>query len=275
MIRCKPLLGTFVEIMAADETYSSQALEEAFSAIEKVQALMNFYHPASELSQINTDGHLKEIRLHPWTAQVLRIAQEIHVQSQGVFNCGVGHRLVDVGLLPHTEGPVNDSFGGIEDLHFLEPTRVRSRLPLCLDLGGIAKGFAVDKAVQALQGYEIPFGSVNAGGDIRVFGDRYQDIHIRNPANPHELIQIGAMKAGAIATSSLYFAKRNAISTSFIVNPHNREHIEFSQSYSVLANECVYADALTKVVCISGNTRHPCLDYFSARAITIPNTLTA
>lgn len=274
MIRCKPLLGTFVEIMTADETCSSQAHEEAFFAIEQVQALMNFYHPASELSQINASGHLKDIRLHAWTAQVLRIAQEIHLQSQGIFNCGIGHRLVGAGLLPHTESSVNDSFGGIEDLQFLEPTRVRSRLPLCLDLGGIAKGFAVDKAVQALQAYEIPFGSVNAGGDIRIFGDRFQDIHIRNPANPHQLIQIGAMQAGAIATSSLYFARRNAISTSFIVNPRNREHIKFSQSYSVLANECVYADALTKVVCISGNTKHPCLDYFSAQAITIPNTLT-
>jgi thiamine biosynthesis lipoprotein len=274
MIRCKPLLGTFVEIMTGDETYSSQAHEAAFFAIEQVQSLMNFYHPASELSQINAYGHLKELHLHPWTAEVLRIAQEIHLQSQGVFNCGVGHHLVEAGLLPNAGGAVTESFGGIEDLEFLEPTRVRSHLPLCLDLGGIAKGFAVDKAVQALQAYKIPFGSVNAGGDIRVFGDRFQEIHIRSPASPHELIQIGAMKVGAIATSSLYFAKRNAISTGFIVNPRNREHIEFSQSYSVLANECVYADALTKVVCISGNAKHPCLDYFSAQAITIPNTFT-
>lgn len=274
MIRCKPLLGTFVEIMTGNKSQSSQAHEAAFFAIEQVQSLMNFYHPASELSQINVCGHLKEIHLHLWTAQVLRIAQEIYLQSQGVFNCGIGHRLVEAGLLPNAGDSINDLFGGIEDLEFLEPTRVRSRLPLCLDLGGIAKGFAVDKAVQALQAHDIPFGSVNAGGDIRVFGDRFQDIHIRNPAKPHELIQIGAIKAGAIATSSLYFAKRNAIKTGFIVNPHNREHLEFSQSYSVMANECVYADALTKVVCISGNTKHPCLDYFSAQAIAIPNTLT-
>jgi thiamine biosynthesis lipoprotein len=82
------------------------------------------------------------------------------------------------------------------------------------------------------------------------------------------------MKSGAIATSGLYFAKRDTRLKSFMVNPLNQEHVEFSASYSVIANECVYADALTKVVSITGNTQHPCLSYFSAQAIRIPNTLT-
>ena len=120
----------------------------------------------------------------------------------------------------------------------------------------------------------IQSGSVNAGGDMRVFGNLTQDIQIRNPSKPHELIQIGKMKVGAIATSSLYFAKRDADAKSYIVNPRNHEHIEFSESYSVIANECVYADALTKVVSITGNTEHPCLSHFSAQAIQIPHNIT-
>ncbi|WP_197712800.1 hypothetical protein [Polynucleobacter necessarius] len=83
------------------------------------------------------------------------------------------------------------------------------------------------------------------------------------------------MKLGAIATSSLYFSKRDVDAKSYVVNPLNQEHIEFSESYSVIANECVYADALTKVVSISGDTQHPCLSHFSAQAIKIPNTLTS
>jgi thiamine biosynthesis lipoprotein len=272
MIRCKPLLGTFVEIRIEAESPSLKALDEAFLAIEQVQSLMGFHNPDSELSQINTRSYLEPVRIHPWTAEVLTIAKEVYLQSQGVFNCGVGHRLVEAGLLPRHHNLNNYPFGGIEDLQWIEPSLIRSSLPLCLDLGGIAKGYAVDKAVEALMANGIQAGSVNAGGDLRVFGDRFQGIQIRNPSKPHELIQIGSMKVGAIATSSLYFANRNTSSTSFMVNPLNQEHIEFSESYSVIANRCVYADALTKVVSISRNTRHPCLNYFSAQAIRIPCT---
>ncbi|MBU3602508.1 FAD:protein FMN transferase [Polynucleobacter sp. AM-25C3] len=275
MMRCKPLLGTFVEIKIEDGPQLSQALKEAFLAIEQVQSLMGFHNPESELSKINAHVHLEQIRIHPWTAEVLAIAQEIYRHSNGIFNCGVGHHLVEAGLLPKHFQLNMDSVGGIQDILFIERTLVQSHLPLCLDLGGIAKGYAVDKAVDILQAYDITSGSVNAGGDMRIFGDQAQDIHIRNPANPHELLQIGSMKTGAIATSSLYFAKRDANAKSYMVNPLNQEHIEFSESYSVVASECVYADALTKVVSISGNINHPCLERFSAQAIKIPNTHTA
>jgi thiamine biosynthesis lipoprotein len=272
MIRCKPLLGTFVEIRVEDSSPPLNVLDEAFLAIEQVQSLMGFHNPDSELSQINARSYVEPIRIHPRTAEVLRAAKEVYLQSQGVFNCGVGHRLMEAGLLPRHFNLNDDSFGGIEDLQLIEPTVVRSSLPLCLDLGGIAKGYAVDKAVEVLIANGIQTGSVNAGGDIRVFGDHSQDIQIRNPSKPHELIQIGSMTEGAIATSSLYFANRNTSSKSFMVNPLNQEHIEFSESYSVIASRCVYADALTKVVSISGNSHHPCLSYFSAQAIRVSGT---
>lgn len=274
MIRCKPLLGTFVEIMIEHESTSSKVLDHAFLSIELIQSLMGFHNPNSDLSRINSRVHLEGVRIHPWTAEVLTIAQDIHLQSKGVFNCGIGHRLVEAGLLPKHFNHGTHLFGGLEDLQFIGPNLVRSRLPLCLDLGGIAKGYAVDKAVEVLLANGAQSGSVNAGGDIRVFGNRAQDIQIRNPSNPHELIQIGSMSTGAIATSSLYFAKRNANEKSFMVNPLTQQHIVFSDSYSVIANECVYADALTKVVSISRNTQHPCLSHFSAQAIKISNTIT-
>jgi thiamine biosynthesis lipoprotein len=274
MTRCKPLLGTFVEISTEDGVYSTAAIEMAFTAIEKVQLLMGFHHPESELSQINARSYIEPVRIHPWTAEVLSIAKEIHSHSQGLFNCGIGHRLVEAGLLPkHLTIDIN-TFGGIEDLEFLETGLVFSTLPLCLDLGGIAKGYAVDKAVEVLQAAGIQSGSVNAGGDMRIFGDKAQVIEVRNPSQPLELIQIGNMQEGAIATSSLYFAKRDANTKSYMVNPLNHEHIEFSESYSIVARKCVYADALSKVVSISGDTHHPCLSHYSAHAIRNPHTLT-
>ncbi|WP_197712801.1 FAD:protein FMN transferase [Polynucleobacter necessarius] len=184
MIRCKPLLGTFVEISTEDGAHSIHAIEMAFTAIEQVQSLMGFHDPESELSQINARSHLEPIRIHSWTAEVLAIAKEIHIESQGIFNCGVGHHLVQAGLLPKHVSLIDQSFGGIEGLLFIGSNLVQSKPPLCLDLGGIAKGYAVDKAVEVLLANDIPFGSVNAGGDMRLFGDEAQDIQVRNPSKP-------------------------------------------------------------------------------------------
>ena len=87
-----------------------------------------------------------------------------------------------------------------------------------------------------------------------------------------QLIDIGSLQNGAIATSGLYFTNRDQ-QQSHIINPFAQDesevHIYFSDSYSVLANECVYADALTKVLALCATHDHPCLNYFSAKAIRI------
>jgi thiamine biosynthesis lipoprotein len=272
MTRCKPLLGTFVEI-SINQDESQVAMNHAFAAIENVHQLMGFHNPHSELSLINRYAHIQAVEIHPWTAQVIRIAKEVHLKSGGLFNCGIGHRLVAAGLLPQHVNFSNHDLGGIEDIHFLAPDLIESARPVCLDLGGIAKGFAVDMAVRVLVSEGIASGSVNAGGDLRVFGKASLPICLRNPELPEELIEIGHLQDGAIATSSLYFSKRDQ-QESHIINPFAQQftevHSDFSGSYSVLAKECVYADALTKVLALSNNEHHPCFKYFFAQALRIP-----
>ena len=271
MIRCKPLLGTFVEI-SVSQIDGLMAVDHAFAAIQHVHELMGFHNPHSELSQINRYAHAQAVEVHPWTAQVIRIAKEIYRKSEGLFNCGIGHRLVTAGLLPRHINLSNHELGGIEDMHFLAPDLIESSRPVCLDLGGIAKGFAVDMAVRVLVSEGITSGSVNAGGDLRVFGNMAFPIQIRNPELPDELIDIGSLKDGAIATSSLYFAKRDQ-QQSHIINPLAQDlsevYANVSGSYSILAKECVYADALTKVLALSNNEHHPCFKHFSAHALRI------
>jgi thiamine biosynthesis lipoprotein len=271
MTRCKPLLGTFVEISISQDE-SQVAMNHAFAAIENVHQLMGFHNPHSELSQINRYAHIQAVEIHPWTAQVIRIAKEVHRESYGLFDCGIGHRLVAAGLLPRHITFTNHDLGGIEDIEFLAPDLIKSSRPVCLDFGGIAKGFAVDMAVRVLLSEGISSGSVNAGGDLRVFGSTSQPIQIRHPELPGELIQIGSLENGAMATSSLYFAYRDE-QLSHIINPFAQDlsevHADFLGSYSVLAKECVYADALTKVLALSNNEHHPCFKHFSAQALRI------
>ena len=272
MIRCKPLLGTFVEISIRENEDGLEAIENAFNAVQKVHDLMGFHDPESELSQINKLTHRDAVEIHPWTAQVIKIAKEVYLASDGLFNCGIGHRLVAAGLLPRHITFTNHELGGIEDIHFLAPDLIKSDRPVCLDLGGIAKGFAVDMAVRVLISEGITSGSVNAGGDLRVFGKTALPIQIRDPELPEKLIEIGSLKDGAIATSSLYFAKRDQ-QLSHIINPLTQNlsdvHAEILGSFSILAKECVYADALTKVLALSNNEHHPCFTRFSAQALRI------
>ena len=271
MRRCQALLGTFVEI-SIDQDDSDQHFDDAFAAIKQVQNLMSFHDPISELNVINQTVHLEPVAIHPWTAEVLKIAQDIYEESDGLFNCGIGHRLVAAGLLPCHMDLSMYQMSGIEDIRFIDPQIIISSKPLCLDLGGIAKGFAVDKAVESLISRGIESACVNAGGDLRVFGPIPMSIQIRNPSRHTQLIDIGSLQNGAIATSSLYFSKRDQLQ-SHIINPLARDesevHLHFSDSFSIVANECVYADALTKVLALSQATDHPCLNYFSAQAIKI------
>lgn len=268
--RCKPLLGTLVEV-SHEENQSTNAIEQAFKAIKQVQDLMCFHDPLSELNRINRYAHIKPLEIHPWTAHVLKIAQEIYRHSSGLFNCGVGHRLVEAGLLPNNLDLSEHRLGGIEDIQFIGPNTIEAVKPVCLDLGGIAKGFAVDRAVEALIENGISSGCINAGGDLRVFGSS-RAIQIRNPSAPQRLIDIGTLQNGAIATSALYFARRNQ-QRSHIINPlaknANDIYVNFSESFSIIASECVYADALTKVLTLSRRLNHPCFDHFNAQAIKV------
>lgn len=265
MIRCKPLLGTYVEISADTD----DAIDKAFSTIQLIQDLMGFHNPNSELSQINASAHIEQIEVHEWTFQVLRIAQELCESTNGVFDCGVGGKLVDSGLLPKHFEPRDIPCGSIMDLKLTEPNLVSSKAPLTLDLGGIAKGFAVDKAAEILQECGVASGYVNAGGDLRVFGNISQEIQVRNPTNPRELIRLGTLENGSIASSGLYYCDHSNLNRGHIIDPKTMEQIAFTESYTVIAPECIYADALTKVFAISKDDLHPCFQKYSAQAMEI------
>jgi len=277
MIRCKPLLGTYVEISVNEtsaqysERIANHAMDQAFEVIELVQKLMGFHNPDSELSSINARSHIETLEVHEWTFKVLSAAKEIHTLSAGLFDCAVGAKLIRAGLLPNHKNTQTIECGDLSNLILIKPNKVRSDMPIQLDLGGIAKGFAVDKGVETLKANGIESGSVNAGGDLRVFGNISKEIQVRSPTNPNELIPIGALEEGSIASTGLYYSKSrdDMNKLSYIVNPLNMEHVEFNGSYSILAPKCMYADALTKVFAISQNDSHPCFEHFSAQAIKI------
>jgi thiamine biosynthesis lipoprotein len=169
--RGKPLLGTFVEIGAlhAASGTAMAATDAAFSRIARIQQLLSFHDPGSDLSRLNhADG--AAVELHPLSVRVIALAKHLTLSSGHAFNCTVGGTMVRKGLLPaHTDRhPAPSGHAGDIRIH---GRRVRLENGVSLTLDGIAKGYAVDLAVAALKRHGIKRGWVNAGGDLRVFGD--------------------------------------------------------------------------------------------------------
>ena len=131
------------------------------------------------------------VALDPWTRQVLDRAEEIRLASDGLFDC----------------------------------------VACDYSLDGIAKGFAVDRAVECLRAAGMTRGAVNAGGDLRVFGEVWQPLHIRSG---DRLIYIGEIRDAAVATSASAGLRR----------PRGGD--ASAAGATVMAEDCMTADALTK-----------------------------
>ena len=266
----RPLLGTYVVIEAAasDDDVARAAIEAAFAAISTVQRLMSAFEPDSDVSRINARAHLEPVAVHPWTAEVLRLAARLHADSDGLFDIGIAPRLAEWQMLP----PSDLDYAGSTAANLrVEGDTVRSAAPTRIDLGGIAKGYAVDRAVEAALRAGAHSVLVNAGGDLRVAGDSEEPIYIRDPKQPAAAVLAGRLQDGAIATSGSYFSARRheGTSVSAIVEPATHSPLISEASHSVIAPTCAVADALTKVLALSGNPHHPALSRHQAQALVL------
>jgi len=262
--RARPALGTLLDIRArGPESLVERALDSAFDAVDEVERLMSFHRADSDLSRLNRAASAQPHAVHPWTYAVLRRAACLGVLSDGLFDVAVAPVLVAEGLLPSM--PECAGGGTSRDLELLPERRVFFRRPMLLDLGGIAKGFAVDQAIHALRRGGCSEALVNAGGDLRRFGAQPELVHLRTASGAVPLAELGC---GALATSSPYRVQpgRLAQPGGGIVDPRRKRLWEGRGSVSVAARSCMLADALTKVAALAGPECGPLLARFGAKA---------
>jgi thiamine biosynthesis lipoprotein len=246
--RARPLLGTLVEIAVeglGTDTDLHAAIDAAFARIGQVHALMSYHDPDSDLSRLNRDALRVPQRVDAHTYRVCEAALKIASLSDGAFDPTVAPRLESFELLPPSQLPWDRS-ASWRDIELCGGEQVRFHRPLRVDLGGIAKGYAVDLAVSELQRFHLESVLVNAGGDLRIAGRRPQFVHIRHPQRPLQSAHTLALQDAALATSAAYFSRRGAISA--LVNARSGRPYVGDRSISVRACECMAADALTKVV---------------------------
>ncbi len=265
--RCRPLLGTFVEITASDA--SQRAIDSAFASMEQIHGLMSVHDPDSELSRLNREALGGPVRVSRMVFAVIRRALQIAAESDGAFDPTVAPVLAQWGLLPVALR--RKKAGTWKDLQILPGSKVRFLKPLALDLGGIAKGFAVDSAIETLRRSGVNRAIVNAGGDLRVFGGQYSTICLRHPSQPQLLMEGIQVRNAALATSSPCFTKRRwrGKLVSHLVDTTTRDAIIDGTSVSVKARECWLADALTKVVLNAPLRANALLSKYAAEAFVL------
>lgn len=251
--RSRPLLGTFVEIEIADVTQPERVLvdlaEMALGRIARVQALMNFSDPASELSRLNACGHLHSLSINAWTREVIAEAVRLGKVSEGVFDIVRAPLMEGWGTGPQVFVKPRD--GGVvtyRDIVLHQDGRVSFKRPLHLDVNGLARGFAIDKAAEILSEAGIVSAVIRAGGDLRFIGKRPKVLPLKDPTNGKDLV--AKLTAPAVATRAAFFANHcyHWRKVNHIAHPETGKPMRSNVSVTVFARNCVQAEALTKVV---------------------------
>ncbi|GAB2862768.1 FAD:protein FMN transferase [Pseudoduganella ginsengisoli] len=247
--RMRPLLGTFVEA-AAVGAGAEKAIQAAFAAIAAAQQRWSFQDSASELSRINA-GNGAFVPASRATVRLLVLARALMRCTQGRFDITVGGHLVMAGVLPDHGGPAPLPRGCADDIE-LAPGAVRLRRPLRLTLDGIAKGYAVDAGIQALRRAGAPAGWVNAGGDLRVYGELALPVSRREPDG--RIVQLGQLRNAAVATS-LVASQRDDSFPALVIAPDGAT--AHAGVHTVIARSAWRADALAKVAAVTpADMRH-------------------
>jgi thiamine biosynthesis lipoprotein len=246
--RARPWLGTIVEIGVA--AGHEAAIDAGFEEIGRIHRLMSFHEATSDLARLHGACAGDVIRLDYDTVAVLRIAADLHRDTGGIFNIAVARQLVRNHFLPRVAiGHLSRFAGDASDIEIVDDCHVRMRRPTLIDLGGIAKGYAADCAVTALQAAGVPQGIVNAGGDLRLFGPEAMPITIRRGEGGYSATF--AVKNCAVASSENSRSRRKVQGR--LVTPHigrNGQPVVADQTVSVVARTCVIADAMTKVAMV-------------------------
>jgi thiamine biosynthesis lipoprotein len=243
--RQRPLLGTFVEIVTrADGPLADAAITKGFEVIAAIHELASFQDPDSQLSRLNrADGNA--VALHPLLLRVLRLARGMTRASGGLFNCTLGGALIRKGVLPNHGARNVAEIGTSDDIEFSgAAVRLRNNVQVTLD--GIAKGFAVDMAVRVMKRHGVKAGWINAGGDMRAFGDVSVPVMLR--LLDDRLLPAGDLRNAAIATSRVAPKADERFPGIIVAAAGLAPELGI---WSVMAAQAWRADALTKVAALS------------------------
>jgi thiamine biosynthesis lipoprotein len=249
------------------EQRARRALDDAVNAIARVEALMSAYIDASEIGRLNAAGADETIALSAETREVLRSAKEFHVHTGGAFDVTI-RPLIALWIRASKDGRVPDADAltaaraqsNWGHVHLTSGGAYKSLATAKVDLGGIAKGYAIDRAAQAMRDAGVDDGLVELGGDVYCFGRRPGPERskwraaVRDPFEPSRLMAHLTLSNQAVCTSGNYerYSMIGGKRYSHILDPTTGRPVGFAASVTVVAPTATDADAWATALSVLG-----------------------
>ena len=281
LTRIQPKLGTFVSVTvyAPDTPETQAAINAAFAEIDTVDQLLSIHRTDSTLARANAGGPVNA-ELH----DVLKSALTMARRTEGAFD--------------PTIRPLADLWGFIKKDGYRLPTaaELQSVLPkvnyrkvnladgrlrfaaegMSIDPGGFGKGYAVDRAIAALQRHGIRNAMVKAGGDLRVIGlppgRQHWAVWIEDPEKKGRRVKV-QLAAGALSTSGNYENSfmQNGRRYGHLLDPRTGRPVDEVAACTVTAPTCLESDAYATAACILGVKRSHALlsEQYGLRFVTL------
>ncbi len=268
--KTKPLMDTVVTITVTADAgpEAEKAIEDAFGVIERFGERIDFFSENSELSSINRNAGIMAVKVSPETFDLIEKALYVAEKSEGAFDPTIGSEIKLWDFFKKIRPSETEIKKSLHLVDYREVVMNRAdrtvflrKRGMLMDLGAIAKGYAADLAVAALQRDGIHAGIVANAGDIRAFGTKPGGdpwrIGIRNPRQKGESDEIFAEVAlvdKAISTSGDYerYFIEGGERFHHILDPKTGRSAGLCRSVTVVADKGVFADSFSTAVFVLG-----------------------
>lgn len=261
-------MGTLVSIttVAPSQEIAQVSIEAGFREIKRLEQLFSTWIPTSELSQVNAAAGREPVVVGPETLELVSRSLEMARLTEGGFNIAVGPAVEAWSVTERERIPTREELQSLRLLVDWTMINIDSQartifLPkpgMRIDVGGIGKGYAADRAVDVMRKMGAKGGVVALSGDIKTFGDlpgmQGFPVGIRHPRQEGALIATVDLKNEAISTAGDYerYFEREGVRYHHILDPKSLQPARQCQSVTVIAAEGTVADGLDTGIFVLG-----------------------
>jgi thiamine biosynthesis lipoprotein len=260
------IMGTVVtvELLPADEPRGRALIAQVMDEMQRIDALMSSYKPDSELSRINATAADNPVPVSPELFRLIQKALAYSALTGGAFDityASAGY-LYDYRAGIHPDAPALKAALPAINYRFVTADKSNNtigfqRAGMRIDLGGIAKGYAVDRCIDILRQAGIRNALVSAGGDTRVIGRRTDhpwNVGIRDPRKRDGVVSVIPQEDSAISTSGDYerYFEEGGVRYHHILDPQSGDSARALRSVSIIGDLAIDTDALSTSVFVLG-----------------------
>ncbi|NOZ62723.1 MAG: FAD:protein FMN transferase [Calditrichaeota bacterium] len=263
------LMDTVVQIVVYHPQKTEEQLQtiidRAFQRMEQIDSLTNNYSDSSRISFVNQNAAIKSVPVDTSLMKILRVSEEVSRQTAGNFDMTIG--AIKKLWKFETEHPhvpeANSIRKNLELVNYklveLTAEKVKfQKSNVNLDLGGIAKGYAIDEAIRIIKEAGVTDAMVNAGGDLRVISSDLtrgkRRIWLRHPRHEGKFVGWFPLDEGSVATSGDYerYFFQDSVRYHHILDPKTGYPARKCVSVTVQTKNATIADALATAIFVMG-----------------------